>query len=256
MLVAEIHTLLPFRRYGSGYPNATAKSVKGRGLPFFFYPIRYGRYPNYGPTYIYDNEYGNDEYGGPGNKHRPGGHLHYITIQPPKSLVEGPYPDIPSMTLYAVADEPTLKAIKSAVQWRCSRSGFTGWFAPDKVRVSKQKKFKGPAEDPNGPVPEQAASYYRGSSVALFLVGYNNTAQVIDYTFQDHPSLEDTPLPSVADTPFFQCINVTLGESIPLVITMGAVPYQHNAASSVAAPQTLPVMLLVLVLVIWRMPIW
>ena len=26
---------------------------------------------------------------------------------------------------------------------------------------------------------------------------------------------EDTPLPSVADTSFFQCMNMTIGESIP-----------------------------------------
>ena len=69
--VNETHTLL-FRRYGSGYPNDTLEGVRGRDLPFFFYPISCGRYPSHGSTYIYDHEYG-----GPDNKCRPGGQLHY-----------------------------------------------------------------------------------------------------------------------------------------------------------------------------------
>ena len=134
------------------------------------------------------------------------------------------------MTLYVVADKPTLTAIKPLIKWWCPRSDSTGWFFSDKVRVSKPKKFKGPAKDPNGPVPEQAVIYYRGSSAALLLAEYNNTAQVVD------TSPEDSPFPSLADTPFFQCINMTIGESIPLVIGEGAVPLKANAASPMATP--------------------
>jgi len=240
-----------FRRYGSGYPNATTEGVKGRDLPFFFYPISYGPYPGYGPTFNYDHEYG-----GPDNKHRPGGRLHFLIIQPPKSLVEGPYPEIPPAVLYVISDEQTLKAIKSAIRWRCSRSDSSGWVLADKVRVSKPRNFKGPAEDPNGPFPEQAVGYYRGSSVALSLVGYNNTAQITDYTLQDRTSLVDTPLPSVADTAFFRCINTTIGQSTPLVIATGAVPYQTNAASSMAIPPPGFEIFLALVIIIWLKPFW
>lgn len=189
---AETRTLLSFRRYGSGYPNSTTEGVKGLGFPFFFHPISYGRFPGHGSLYIYDHEYGD-----PDKKHRPGGPLHFLIIQPPKSLVEGPYPDIPPMTLYAIADKPTLDAIEPAIKWMCSRSDFSEWIFAEKVRVSKPKKFRGPAGDPNGPVPEQAVGYYRGSSVALLLAGYNNTGQIVD------TSPEDTPLhPSPARPSF------------------------------------------------------
>ena len=235
---AETRTLLSFRRYGSGYPNSTTEGVKGRGFPFFFHPISYGRFPGHGSPYIYDHEYGD-----PDKKQRPGGPLHFLVIRPPKSLVKGPYPDIPPMTLYAIADKPTLDAIKLAVQWTCSRSDYSGWVFAEKVRVSKPKKFKGPAEDPNGPVPEQAAVYYRGSSVALLLAGYNNTGQV-------ETSPEDTPLPSLTDAPFFQCINMTIGSSIPLVISMGAVPLKTNAASPMATPRPMTPATIALVIVI------
>jgi hypothetical protein len=224
-LEAKTRTLLSFRRFGSGYPNATTEGVEGRGFPFFFLPISYGPSPGYGLSDIYDHEYGK-----PDNKRRPGGPLHFLTIQPPKSLVEGPYPDIPHMTLYVIADKSTLAAIKSAIMWLCPRSDLSPWVFADKVRVSKPKKLKGPAEDPNGPVPEQAVGYYRGSSVALLLAGYNNSAQVID------TNLEDTPLPSLADTAFFQCINRTIRESVPLVISKGAVPFKANATPPTATP--------------------
>ena len=121
------------------------------------------------------------------------------------------------------------------------------------MKVSKPRKFEGPANDPNGPVPEQAVSYYRGSSVVLSLVGYNNTAQVADYNPQDHTNLMDTPLPSVASSQFFRCVNQTLSKSIPLVVAdVGVLPYQTNAALPIATPQLGLVGLLALVLVIQR----
>ena len=229
---------LSSRRYGSGYPNATTEGVEGRGLPFFFQPITYGQRPGYGSSRIYENEYGE-----PDKKRRPGGPLHFITIQPPKSLTLGPYPEIPPMSLYVIADKPTLDAVKSAVQWTCPMSDFSGWVFAEKVRVTKPRRFLGPARDPKGPAPEQAVGYYRGSSAVLLLAGYNNTAQIADSNLQD---LEDSPLPSVANTVFFQCINATIGQSIPLVIGMGAVA---NAAPPVAvSPWTTSTVALVMVI--------
>ena len=239
----EICIVLSFRRYGSGYPGYSTEGVRGRNFPFFFYPISYGSYPGYGPTYIYDYEYG-----GPGNKSRPGGPLYYISIQPAKSLEKGSCPEVPPMNLYVIADKPTLEAVGPAVLWSCSKNNYNGWIGEDKVRISKPKEFKGPAEDPKGPVPEQAVSYYRGSSVALSLVGYNNTAQVTSYTPGNPTSQVDTPFPPVVDSSFFMCVNRTLGESIPLVI--GSAPYQANAASSITTPRSRLVTLLALDLVI------
>lgn len=220
------------------------EGVEGRGFPFFFHPITYGRRPGYGSSRIYS-----DEYGGPDKKRRPGGPLHFITIQPPKSLTQGPYPEIPPMTLYVIADKPTLEAIKSAVQWTCPMSDYSGWVFAEKVRVGKPKRFLGPARDPKGPTPEQAVGYYRGSSAAMLLDGYNNTAQVTDSNLQD---LEDTPFPSVANTAFFQCVNATIGDSIPLVIGMGAVA---NATPPVVASPSI-FSTVALVMVIFQIFFW
>lgn len=242
MFEVEAHTLLAFRRYGSGYPNQTTEGVNGRGFPFFFHPISYGQYPGHGSSYIY-----NQEYGEPDKKTRPGGPLRYIIIQPPKSLVAGPYPEIPPMTLYAIGDEQSLKEIEQQIKWKCTTSYYNGWVFADRVRISKPKKFKGPAEDPNGPIPEQAVAYYRASSAALLLVGYNNTAQATDGVH------EDSPLPSVANTKFFRCINATIGESLPLVISMDAVQYRPNGASPLTAHPPVFAFLAPLVIVTWRM---
>ena len=141
------------------------------------------------------------------------------------------------MTLYAIADKPTLKAIKWPVISRCSEPHGNGWIGTEKVRISKPKKFKGPADDPDGPVPEQAVEYFRGSSVVLSLHGYNNTAQVIDYTAENRTGLVDTPLPSFASTSFIQCVNEAFRDYIPLVISTGPAPYQADAASPGATPQ-------------------
>jgi len=169
--------------------------------------------------------------------------LHFLIIQPPKSLVEGPYPDIPPMTLYVIADKPTLGVIKLAVEWTCSRSGFNGWIFAEKVRVSKPKKFKGPAEDP---LPERAVDYYRGGSVALLLAGYNNTGQVVD------TSPEDTPLPPLTSTPFFQCINTTIGRSIQPVTSMGAVPLKADATLPMVTTPPITLAMVALAIVIFH----
>ena len=248
--MTETHTSHPFRRYGSGYPDNTTEGVKGRSFPFFFFPISYGRYPGYGPTYIFDHEYGL-----PDNKRRPGGSLYYVVIRPPKSLTAGLYPELlPTTRLFVIADKPTLKYIKRVIRLSYSNRNLTGWpsHGTERVRVSKPIKFKGPAEDPSGPAPEQAVVYYRGSSVVLSLLAYNNTAQLVDYTPQNPSSLIDTPLPHVASTRFFQCINSTLGESIPLVVSTDTVPYHTNAAPPPTTPQQGFAMLLMLALVIWR----
>lgn len=65
--------------------------------------------------------------------------------------------------------------------------------------------------DPSSPQPESAVQYYRASSVALTLDGYNNTAALED------AGAADTPLPSNIDTTLLQCLNTTIGAAVPLV---------------------------------------
>ena len=69
------------------------------------------------------------------------------------------------------------------------------------------------------PQPEQAIQYYRASSVALSLDGYNNTAAL---TVDGGP---DVPLPTNIDTTLLNCLNQTIGTAVPL-ISNGALSWQ------------------------------
>ena len=90
------------------------------------------------------------------------------------------------------------------------------------------------------PNPDQAVQYYRASSIALTLDGYNNTADLSNGT--------NVPLPSNIDYSLLDCMNATIGTTAPLV----------NAASgssmSTSMIRTAPVSgLLGLVWIIWML---
>lgn len=61
------------------------------------------------------------------------------------------------------------------------------------------------------PKPEQVIQYYRASTVALTLDGYNNTGDL------EAEGTPDTPLPTTLDTNLLDCLNFTIGEAVPLV---------------------------------------
>lgn len=61
------------------------------------------------------------------------------------------------------------------------------------------------------PKPEQVIQYYRASSVALTLDGYNNTGAL------EADGTPDTPLPTTLDTNLLDCLNFTIAEAVPLV---------------------------------------
>ena len=61
------------------------------------------------------------------------------------------------------------------------------------------------------PQPEQAIQYYRASSVALALDGYNNTGAL------GPDGTPNTPLPSNIDTTLLDCLNQTIGAAVLLV---------------------------------------
>jgi len=54
--------------------------------------------------------------------------------------------------------------------------------------------------------------YYRASSVALSLDGYNNTAALSEVG-----GGEDIPLPSGIHMPLLECMNTTIANEVPLV---------------------------------------
>ena len=106
-------------------------------------------------------------------------------------------------TFYLVTDSDTATAMVTVLQNNCSsvlNSGVSNTPVPYNI------------SDPNSPKPEEVVQYYRASSAALMLEGYNNTAQLSDNT-----SLPDAPLPTNIDTNLLTCLNETIGAAIPLV---------------------------------------
>jgi len=106
-------------------------------------------------------------------------------------------------TFYLVSDNNTATGMVSILQKNCSsflNSGVSNTPVPYNV------------SDPNSPKPEEVVQYYRASSAALMLEGYNNTAQLSDNT-----TLPDTPLPANVDTNLLACLNQTIGAAVPLV---------------------------------------
>jgi hypothetical protein len=85
--------------------------------------------------------------------------------------------------------------------------------------------------------PEQVVQYYRASSVALTLDGYNNTA-----VFAPENSTADTPLPTGIDTNLLGCLNATIGIAVPLV----------DGAAGLSAPDFRLVGLLSLLLLVFH----
>lgn len=72
------------------------------------------------------------------------------------------------------------------------------------------------------PQPESVVQYYRASSFALTLDGYNNTAASPANMPPDNstapPNVADTPIPTNhTDMNFLSCINGTIGDSVPIL---------------------------------------
>jgi len=66
------------------------------------------------------------------------------------------------------------------------------------------------------PQPEQVVQYYRASSIALSVDGYNNTAT---YAPEGTP---DSPLPETVDLKLLECLNQTTALAAPLIGGVGA----------------------------------
>jgi hypothetical protein len=72
------------------------------------------------------------------------------------------------------------------------------------------------ASDPATPKPEQVIQYYRASTIALTLDGYNNTATMAS------DGTPDTAIPSNVDLSLMNCLNQTIAVNAPLID--GAIP--------------------------------
>ena len=115
----------------------------------------------------------------------------------------------PSTVLRVIADNSSTFSIIDSVTRNCtsylrplSNSSSTTVAIPDNLDTNSTSTI----------LPDHAIQYYRASSVVLTLDGYNNTAALGNVQ-----GLPQIILPDWVDIQFLDCVNVTIGESVPLV---------------------------------------
>ncbi|KAK7447381.1 hypothetical protein VKT23_014091 [Stygiomarasmius scandens] len=182
--------------YGSGYPGLGSGSVAGRGFPFFFWPIAWGGAAGAGSAAFLHNR----EYGNPDNSSRPGGPMTFATF----------VSNSQNTTFHVVADNQTVIDLITDINTNCTS------FINNSSSTSTPLVFND--SDPSAPNAQSAIQYYRASSVVLTLDGYNNSATWNNAT----NDTADTPLPSNIDNNLKDCLNFTIGTTVPLVD--GALP--------------------------------
>ncbi|TFK38300.1 hypothetical protein BDQ12DRAFT_128021 [Crucibulum laeve] len=182
------------RTYGSGYPNVAGRGVAGRGFPFYFWPLAWPLAIGAGAgiggaAYLHST----DEYGLPSNNSRPGGSLMTATF----SSNSG------NTTFRVVSDNSTVASLIEDINANCT-SYISGNHSTSPSPFPDSSSV-------DAPKPEQVVQYYRASSIALALEGYNNTA-----TYADEGTL-DSPLPNGVDSLLMDCMNQTIGLAAPLL---------------------------------------
>ncbi|KIM50671.1 hypothetical protein SCLCIDRAFT_34087 [Scleroderma citrinum Foug A] len=178
------------KSYGSGYPGITGRGVAGRGFPFWFWPIVWGSTAAETAPYLNGSEYG-DSF----NTSRFGGPLMEATFISNNST--------PNTAFHVLSDNSTITSLIDTVSGHCSSHLSSS---------SSKTPFPFNTSSPSAPQPGQVVQYYRASSVALTLDGYNNSA-----TFSSNQNATDTPLPSNIDMTLLNCLNQTIALSMPLV---------------------------------------
>jgi hypothetical protein len=105
-------------------------------------------------------------------------------------------------TFRLVADNNTVTDLMTDVATNCSQ-----YLTSASINATAPTPFNASSAE-----PEQVVQYYRASSVALTLDGYNNTA-----VFVPENSTTDTSLPAGIDNSLLNCLNATIGLAVPLV---------------------------------------
>lgn len=105
-------------------------------------------------------------------------------------------------TFHVVADNNTVASLITDLTSNCSSVINTSSTSSAPITFNDS--------DSSNPKPEQSVQYYRASSVALTVDGYNNTGALQDDT-------ANTPIPSWVDTNALNCLNSTIGVAVPLV---------------------------------------
>ena len=131
---------------------------------------------------------------------RPGGALKTITFSTPETNSQ-------VYDFHLLADNATATSLLGYIASNCSsvlNSNSTG----------SQPIVSFNATDPGRIRPEQVVYYYRASSIALTLDGYNDTVALdANATAND----THTPLPDWVNSELLDCLNETIGLGAPLV---------------------------------------
>lgn len=106
-------------------------------------------------------------------------------------------------TFYVIADSATTISLVESIQYNCS-SLISNTTSAIPIPYN--------SSDHSSPQPERVVQYYRASSTALLLQGYNNTADLTDVQNQTN-----TPLPSSINMTMLLCLNETIGAAVPIV---------------------------------------
>ncbi|CUA71147.1 hypothetical protein RSOLAG22IIIB_09368 [Rhizoctonia solani] len=210
-------------RYGSGYTYGGGSSVAGRGFPFGYWPV-------FVPIGAGAGYYGYREYGPANNDSRPGGVMQQALVRSSDWPSEGGAVNTTTKndtaSYYIVGDADSVSAVMDALVTHCSVVNSTGT----------------PVDDNNSTVHvEQAVQYFRASSFMLALTSYNNSASLPSNAPADNsttapPPSADTPLPTGTNTTFLNCLNETIGASVPI---MDAAPGTLRATTGLNVVATL-----------------
>ncbi|KAJ7863080.1 hypothetical protein B0H14DRAFT_2739233 [Mycena olivaceomarginata] len=185
------------RTFGSGYPTNSGRGVLGKPFPFVFWPLSFGAGAGIGTgAYLHSNS----EYGHSDNSSRPGGVMTTANFQS----------NGPNGTVFRIlADLMTVTDLIEDIVANCSgslsNSSISAGGSPSSYNDSSTLP----------PQPEQIVQYYRASSIALSLDGYNNTSI---FMAEGTP---DVPLPSGIDATALDCLNQTIGAAAPLIGGVG-----------------------------------
>jgi hypothetical protein len=107
-----------------------------------------------------------------------------------------------STTFRIVADNTTVNSLITDIVSNCTSSNLA---SPSTIVATTYN------DSLVSPKPEQAVQYYRSSTVALTLDGYNDTGAL------GAEGTPDTPLPTNIDTTLLNCLNFTIAAAVPLV---------------------------------------
>lgn len=109
-------------------------------------------------------------------------------------------------TFHVLSDNSTVTSLIGSITSNCTLG------ANSANTNTTPTAYDSNSNDTSQPRPEQVVQYYRGSSVALTLDGYNDTSAL-----NENQTAPDVPIPSWVDATTLDCLNQTIGQAVPLI---------------------------------------